>query len=72
MIQKLFRSLYPETSKYCNTLYKKLKFNNPNEVYNSAQIIKKDIITYGRKNGLSTINKLWDSLDILRGYPEGR
>jgi hypothetical protein len=65
MIQKIFRSLYPETYKYCNTLYKKLKFNNPNEVYTSAQKIKKDIIRYGRKKGLSKINKLWDAIDIL-------
>ena len=65
MIQKMFRNLYPETYNYCNTLYRKLKFNNPNEVYTSAQKIKKDIIRYGRKNGLSEINKIWDAMDIL-------
>jgi len=65
MIQNIIRSLNNETYKYCKSLYRKLKFNNPKEAYNSAQQIKKDIIRYGRKNSLSKINKYWDAMNIL-------
>lgn len=64
-IQEMFRSLYPEVFEYCDTLYSKLKFNNPKEVFYSAQQMKKDIIIFGEKNGLSEYNKIWDAMDIL-------
>jgi len=65
IIQKMFRNLYPEAYKSCRNLWGKLKFNNPQECYKSAQRIKKHIIRYGRKKKLLKTNIYWVAQDII-------
>ncbi len=62
---KIFKEKYNDPYKSCIALFKKLNFINQKNTCTSAHIIKKHIIKYGRRKGISDVNVFWEPLDIV-------
>ncbi len=65
---KMQKEHFPSAYNSCLALYKecnKIGFSTPADSYKSANVIKKHIITYGKRNSIKEdINHLWRALDI--------
>jgi len=68
-IQSAFRRTHPDSHQSCVLLYNKVKevgFQTPTSCYESAQIMKSHIISYGENRKIGAFNRMWEALHVRK------
>jgi hypothetical protein len=64
-----FQNTHPDSHQSCLSLYSKIKgigFQTPTSCYESAQIMKSHIISYGENRKTGAFNRMWEALHVRR------
>lgn len=73
-ILSAFQRMYPDSYQSCVSLHEKVKgicFQTPTSCYESAQIIRSHIISYGKSKGVGVLNRMWEALQVQKPDTRG-